>query len=123
MQQLFTVAEWASLILTVALGLAQIGLLVWKYLDHGHPDARREWIQKAVELAVLARGEADTVLHVGTGTAVEEKVCVDLAHRAEAYLADHGLRLSLDSETIRMVLNDLRQGEMGNPVGFQPPKK
>lgn len=126
LQQLVDALEWVGVILTVALGLARIGLSVWKYLDHGHPDIRRDWVSRAVELAVLAQGDVDSLLHVGPGTPIEAQVCRGLARRAETYLADHGVHLSLDSETVRMVLNDLRQAPPTSPpagVGFQPPPK
>lgn len=120
-QQLLTFAEWASVILTVLLGIARIGLGVWKYMDHGHPDARRDWISEAVNLAVLARGEMDSLLKVGAGTPIDQAVAKDIAGRAQQYLHDHGLTgIHLNEDTVRMVLNKLRDLESG--VGFTHPK-
>lgn len=112
MNTLIQYVEFAALVLTIAGGVGGIVANVWGAIDHGHPDARRAWLLRAVHLALVARGELETVLGPKAIT-LEAGALKDIAATAETYLATHGLHIHLDASTLRLILADLRQATSG----------
>lgn len=108
MQTLIQYAELAGLILTIATGLAGLIASVWGYIDHGHPDARREWLLRATKLALAARGELEAWLGPAAPI-MEVSKLKDIASTVENYLATHGLHLHVDEDTLKLILSELRQ--------------
>lgn len=108
MNTLLQYAELASLILSVAGGLAAIGVRAWLFLDHGKPDVRAQWLLKAIQLAVQSRQEWDQLVGVGSGTTPEAAILKEIAATAEQWLGTHGIHMHLDPDTVRLVLAELR---------------
>jgi|SRR5579859_7075618 len=108
MNQLLQYAELAVLILTIASGLGGIIAYIWGIIDHGHPDVKREWFLRAVQLALAARGELETVLG-SAAPVLEQQQLRSIASSVENYLAAHGLHVHVDNDTLKLILAELRQ--------------
>jgi|SRR5690348_101446 len=121
MQSIVQYLELAVFLLSLATGVAAIAAKAWLYLDHGRPDARLDWLQRAVALSALTVGAGEDLLKTVPGAPIDQKVAEDIAHRAGQYLHDHGVSVTPSPETVRLVLNDLRTPSK-DLLGFQPTK-
>lgn len=121
MNQVLQYLELGVFILSLVTGIAAVVARAWLYLDHGRPDARLDWLQRAVALGALTVGAGEDLLKTVPGAPVDQKIAEDIAHRASQYLKDHGIAASLSPETVRLILNDLRTPSK-DAIGFQANK-